>query len=1273
MGYSSLSSQVVGAKLRLLPIVAAVLLALAVDARPAPAQSCVGMVAGQVCRPAAGGCDVAESCVSTGGAGGAALYQPVDGNLGTDVGWNYNMGYAFTPKQTMVVTYLGGFFNGTKTVYLYNRTTGAVLASATVTAANGWAYAPIAPVTLDKFLPYSVAVNLAGSGGAYRTGMTSMPASLTDATIDGTCYVPASTAEPCAFSGLFTSAAYGMADIKYLTIKPFYQPTDGTLYTDVNGDYMAGYAFTPNKNLIVTHLGGLYNGTKTVYLFNRSTGAVLASVSNTSANAWIYTRLPPITLSAGTSYTVAVRTGNSGAYRGGMTSMPSVVADAAIEGSCYRPASDLEPCASSGLVSGNDYGLVDIKYAPLGGGLACPADTFVPSGSVCRAATGTCDVAESCSGSSPACPANAFVPAGLSCNDGQACTFNDACNGAGGCGGTTVTCGGGNACSTTVCNGTSTCESARVFCMNPPGECYNTLGTCSTTNGSCSYTVKVGAPCGSRGTCLSDGSCNTPLQPTSTATQACPTPPPTVPAPTPIGCDSCDASRPCVVDADVVVPVEYQTCSGYTPRKGDVVLHEAQGLTQLMLKPFGSPWTHVGVFLDPKPWGSWDQNKQMVVHHALNQNNLPAAVLQANNWDNFLIGLKLDKNAAYCKSAKINPATLLDQGGFAPGVPNLHQGDMTTEPDGAGGLFWDTGVDNRAVVIAANRAAGEQVADQMLARVGQEYYSLNSLVDDAKGRARLSNGKPGTNCASALMSCITPSPPRTFLATDKMRTAANIAYDRIRKQIRHMAKTEDSVSFCKNFFGCWFGAPCPVDCDGLAWEVSNGIADQVIACILFGPTANGCECTRDNRKWHYAAWANAPYSPPTQDDIDWVNGRMTDYEFVQDPWTGSASQGQPTFTVYPSYTYFPDDFLDTPTYPSSNLYDLKRIANAHRRYGHCYTPLGLTATGSPAYSYVGQPISWHATATGGQPASIRYAFFRRIGGPNAPWVPDVGQPSWQTSPDYTWTPTASDVGTWETYVWVKDGQTPSNMNGYGYAAGTNTGPVQIVTVPTLALNCSPMSVNCGTAGITCTATASGGVPSTRQFAFFRRRGGTSNWIPDPYSPAWQGGNVYTWTPTCSDVADWELYAWVRDSATPASMSGGYGYAAGVHGGVAHVTSNVLQNYPPKGWVDGFNSQHVWGWACDPDYPTDTNRVDFWTISGQGLGSSGAYFSSNAGVTSACGGGTAHGFDWWPSGGIASGTHFNVYSIDLPYGSPGNDNRRIGGSGATGDGYEFVIP
>ena len=713
-----------------------------------------------------------------------------------------------------------------------------------------------------------------------------------------------------------------------------------------------------------------------------------------------------------------------------------------------------------------------------------------------------------------------------------------------------------------MCNGTSTCETAKVFCTAPPSECYNTLGSCNTTNGSCTYTVKVGASCGTRGTCQSNGSCYTPPLPQTNGESSCAGE--TIPAPTPIGCDSCDPTHPCVVDTTITVPKEFQTCSGYTPRKGDIVVHEAVGLTQLLIHNVVSgstpAYTHVGVFLDPQAPGA-SQAKQMVRHHALSMNALADAAGPSDLLEAALAVLSLNKNSSYCKTAQIDPAKLLDSGGFTSSVPNMHTADMVTETDGSGKLFWQDGVVRREVILAANRSSGEQVANGMLAR--NDYYSLNSLLADAKGMSRLSNGKPGTNCASSIMSCLPTSVPRTTVTTDKMKNTAFGAFDAIKNMVLRMNKMKNAVLFCKATFCGGFLPFCPMDCDGIASEIANGIADQVIACILFGPTANGCECTRDNRKWHFATWASGSPPAPTQDDIDWASGRMTDADFSQDlSWTGSAASGQTVTTIYPSNTYLPGDILKSGNYPPGNSYPLVLKTNATRKYGHCYAPPSLSITPSPSSATPGTTIHWTATMTGGDPGTARYALFHKTG--SGDWIPPVTSPSWQASNDLTWTPAANETGSWQIYAWVKDASTSPTQNTYGYAAGASAG-------------------------------------------------------------------------------------------------------------VVNVTSGVIQVYPAKGWVDGYNNQHIWGWACDPDYPTESNRVDVYTTSGTYLGSSGAFIGSSSGINSACLGGTAHYFDFYPSGGIASGTHFNVWSIDLPYATPGNDNRKTGGTGSIGDGTEFVIP
>src|SRR5262249_17294787 len=69
----------------------------------------------------------------------------------------------------------------------------------------------------------------------------------------------------------------------------------------------------------------------------------------------------------------------------------------------------------------------------------------------------------------------------------------------------------------------------------------------------------------------------------------------------------------------------------------------------------------------------------------------------------------------------------------------------------------------------------------------------------------------------------------------------------------------------------------------------------------------------------------------------------------------------------------------------------------------------------------------------------------------------INNPTWQASNVYNWNPTLSDVGVWETYIWVKDANTPASMNTYGYAAGYNTMPVEVFGKPTVP---GPTTVSC---------------------------------------------------------------------------------------------------------------------------------------------------------------------------------------------------------------------
>ncbi|HET9228101.1 MAG TPA: hypothetical protein VFR31_15605, partial [Thermoanaerobaculia bacterium] len=107
-----------------------------------------------------------------------------------------------------------------------------------------------------------------------------------------------------------------------------------------------------------------------------------------------------------------------------------------------------------------------------------------------------------------------------------------------------------------------------------------------------------------------------------------------------------------------------------------------------------------------------------------------------------------------------------------------------------------------------------------------------------------------------------------------------------------------------------------------------------------------------------------------------------------------------------------------------------------------FAQMTLSGSVSPKpVSYIGT-LTYSASSSGGDPATTRYAFFRRR--PGGTWIPSVNSPNWQASSTFQWNPTINDLGTWETYIWVKDGNTPPTQFTYGYAAGYNTMPVDVI-------------------------------------------------------------------------------------------------------------------------------------------------------------------------------------------------------------------------------------
>lgn len=139
-------------------------------------------------------------------------------NVTTGVSWNYAMGYHFSPEVDGQVTGLGGLFDGTKSVRLFDRASGELLAETVVSASNDWVYTDLAePVDLTAGNPYTVAVYLAGSGAAYHYPLPQpFPQAYGDILIEGSTYAYTGTDPGARPTNLTTGVMYGVADIRFV-------------------------------------------------------------------------------------------------------------------------------------------------------------------------------------------------------------------------------------------------------------------------------------------------------------------------------------------------------------------------------------------------------------------------------------------------------------------------------------------------------------------------------------------------------------------------------------------------------------------------------------------------------------------------------------------------------------------------------------------------------------------------------------------------------------------------------------------------------------------------------------------------------------------------------------------------------------------------------------------------------------------------------------------------------------------------------------------------
>ena len=138
----------------------------------------------------------------------------------TNQPWNYLLGFTFTPQVNGTITQLGGYYNNTKTVYLWKFSDGSFLGSVSNSSSNNWTYTDLgSSISVTSGTEYYVAVAINGSGGSYIRNLN-FPQTYGNIRVNYTAYKSGnfnSTTFPSSFTrSTRTDNTYGMPDITFI-------------------------------------------------------------------------------------------------------------------------------------------------------------------------------------------------------------------------------------------------------------------------------------------------------------------------------------------------------------------------------------------------------------------------------------------------------------------------------------------------------------------------------------------------------------------------------------------------------------------------------------------------------------------------------------------------------------------------------------------------------------------------------------------------------------------------------------------------------------------------------------------------------------------------------------------------------------------------------------------------------------------------------------------------------------------------------------------------
>ncbi|KUK96952.1 MAG: Cna B domain protein [Methanothrix harundinacea] len=208
-------------------------------------------------------------------------------------------------------------------------------------------------------------------------------------------------------------------------------------------------------------------------------------------------------------------------------------------------------------------------------------------------------------------------------------------------------------------------------------------------------------------------------------------------------------------------------------------------------------------------------------------------------------------------------------------------------------------------------------------------------------------------------------------------------------------------------------------------------------------------------------------------------------------------------------------------------------------------------------STAGSTVVWTASASDPERDLLYYKFWLRGPSTGNSWT--VAR-DWSTSSTWTWSSSPGDAGSYDVYVYVRDGrhEPPTRYDSAkGYGGYQLTAPAPVNQPPTVtALSPSRASPSAAGSTVVWTASASDPERDLLYYKFWLRGPSTGNsWT---VARDWSTSSTWTWSSSPGDAGSYDVYVYVRDGRhEPAS---GYDSAKG-YGGY-RLTAPAPASRPP---------------------------------------------------------------------------------------------------------------